>query len=110
MNDAERKKIRDLAQAQIAGGKPTAWFEQLYSSAGGNSSAIPWADLKPNRNLVEWLDRGIVAPRGRALVVGCGLGDDAEELARRGWTVTAFDIAPTAIEWCRKRHPKSKVD
>ncbi|MEM9466495.1 MAG: class I SAM-dependent methyltransferase [Actinomycetota bacterium] len=35
---------------------------------------------------------------GRALDVGCGEGADAIWLAERGWTVTAVDIAPTAIE------------
>jgi len=35
--------------------------------------------------------------------------DDAEELARRGLDVTAFDIAPTAIQWCRRRFPQSRV-
>ena len=34
----------------------------------------------------------------------CGLGDDAEELARRGFDVTAFDISATAIEWARRLH------
>ena len=28
-----------------------------------------------------------------------GLGDDAEELVRRGFDVTAFDISDTAIQW-----------
>jgi SAM-dependent methyltransferase len=44
------------------------------------------------------------------LVVGCGVGDDAEELARRGAQVTAFDFAPTAIALCQKRFPSSSVD
>ena len=43
-------------------------------------------------------------------MVACGLGDDAEELARRGYRVTAFDISPTAIELCRSRFPASTVD
>lgn len=34
---------------------------------------------------------------GRALDVGCGEGADAMWLAEHGWTVTAVDIAPTAI-------------
>jgi len=42
-------------------------------------------------------------------VVGCGLGDDAEELVRRGFDVTAFDISQTAIDWCRSRFPASRV-
>jgi SAM-dependent methyltransferase len=61
--------------------------------------------------LVEWLDAG-PPPDGSppALVVGCGLGDDATELARRGYDVTAFDRSPTAIDWCRRRFPDSGVD
>jgi SAM-dependent methyltransferase len=35
---------------------------------------------------------------GRALDVGCGEGADAIWLTEQGWTVTALDIAPTAIE------------
>ena len=46
----------------------------------------------------------------RALIVGCGLGDDAEEAARRGYQVTAFDLSPTAIRDCRERFPGSAVD
>ncbi|GIF75018.1 class I SAM-dependent methyltransferase [Asanoa siamensis] len=36
-------------------------------------------------------------PPGRALDVGCGEGADALWLARRGWRVTATDIAETAL-------------
>ena len=113
MDDETRKRIRGMAQDHLARGEPTGWFEKLYASAGGDSATIPWADLKPNPNLVAWLDREkppSPPPGQRALVVGCGLGDDAEELARRGWKVTAFDISPTAIDWCRKRFAGTKVD
>jgi SAM-dependent methyltransferase len=48
-----------------------------------------------------------MASKGRALKIGCGLGNDAEELARRGWQVTAFDISPSAIQWCSRRFPNS---
>ena len=37
-------------------------------------------------------------PPGRALDVGCGEGADAIWLAEQGWTVTATDIAPTAVQ------------
>jgi SAM-dependent methyltransferase len=110
MNEADRNQVRALAETFLTRGKPLEWFDVLYASAGGNAQAIPWADQRPNHNLVTWLDREHVAARGRALVIGCGLGDDAEELARRGWNVTAFDIAPTAVTWCRRRFPGSKVD
>ncbi len=41
--------------------------------------------------------------------IGCGLGDDAEQLSRWGFATTAFDISPTAIQECRARFPKSAV-
>ena len=44
-----------------------------------------------------------------ALVVACGLGDDAEELARRGCVVEAFDVLPTAIEIAYRSFPNSSV-
>jgi|SRR5688572_7219693 len=108
MND--RAAARALAQKHIADGDPLGWFEPLYASAAGEPAAIPWADLRPNPNLVSWLDAHPTPAAGlRAMKVGCGLGDDAEELARRGFDVTAFDVAPTAIRWCRRRFPQSPV-
>jgi SAM-dependent methyltransferase len=100
-------------------------FESIYARAGADLDSIPWADLEPNQALVRWLAsqpggdnragrRGqtTAGPGGRtpALVVACGLGDDAEELAARGYTVTAFDVSPTAIEQCRERFPASTVN
>jgi SAM-dependent methyltransferase len=85
-------------------------FEQMYAAAGEDLAALPWASLKPFPLLVEWLDGAGAAVSGEALVVGTGLGDDAEELARRGFTVTAFDFSPTAIERARERFPESGVD
>lgn len=100
-----------MVQASLARGDATGWFEELYSTSTGDRSRIPWADMSPNPNLLQWLDRKqLVGPGKSALIVGCGLGDDAEELARRGFQVTAFDVAPTAIEWCRKRFPGSQVE
>jgi SAM-dependent methyltransferase len=98
-----------LAHKHISEGNPLGWFEPLYASASGDAAALPWADLKPNPNLLAWLDARPMPAGRRGLKVGCGLGDDAEELARRGFDVTAFDIAPTAIRWCERRFPQSRV-
>src|SRR5437016_4070207 len=89
-----------LAEKALAKGDITGWFDELYTAASGNASLIPWADENPNRYLLEWLDRKgdrPVAPTigKKAIVIGCGLGDDAEELSRRGFEVTAFDISET---------------
>ena len=106
----DRDHVRKLAEQSVHGGEPTAWFEALYQSAAGDTSVIPWADQRPNPNLLQWLDRHPVTSGSRALIVGCGLGDDAEEMARGGMRVTAFDIAPSAVAWCRRRFPATSVE
>ena len=99
------------------GGAALPTFEEIYARAGDALASVPWARLAPHPLLVMWLD--LPGSPGRcparhaagheALVVGCGLGDDAEELARRGYAVTAFDVSPTAIARCRERFPQSPV-
>ncbi len=106
-----RARARQLAHAAVSRGEPLAWFEELYSQAeSAGLSSIPWADLEPNPNLVEWLDRRQTDRQGkRALKVGCGLGDDAEELSRRGFDVVAFDISKSAVAMSKRRFPQSSV-
>lgn len=86
-------------------------FEDIYAQAGADLASIPWADLAPNPALVAWLAaQPAGGDPGAALVVGCGLGDDAEELVGHGYRVTAFDVSGTAIERCRARFPASRAD
>jgi 2-polyprenyl-3-methyl-5-hydroxy-6-metoxy-1,4-benzoquinol methylase len=102
-------------------------FEEIYAQAGTDLNEIPWATLRPMPELVSWLDRqppaagqapaagqppaaGQAAAGQTALVVACGLGDDAEEVSRRGFGVTAFDLVPAAIAHCWARFPDSAVD
>jgi len=88
----------------------TAWFEQIYEAAAARSARVPWDRGAPHRHLVEWAAKNRVYGDGkRAVVVGCGLGDDAEFVASLGFDVTAFDLAPTAIRMARERFPGSSV-
>jgi SAM-dependent methyltransferase len=107
--DDHRAAARNLAAEYQKSGDPLGWFDALYRSASGKPETIPWAELCPNPYLVNWLDKTAPAP-GKALVIGCGLGDDAELLASRSWQTTAFDISPEAIRWARQRFPKTSVD
>jgi hypothetical protein len=109
MSETHRAVAREIAHEHLSFGDPPGWFEDLYSRAGEDASIIPWADLEPNPNLIEWLNQHAVAGPGQAIKVRSGLGDDAEELARRGFKTTAFDISASAIEWSRKRFPQSSV-
>lgn len=103
-------KVKSLVEQSLRQLDPTGWFEVLYSQASGDSSQVPWARLKANPYLLDWLNIHQTQGNGkRALVIGCGLGDDAEALAQRGFQVTAFDISTTAIAWCQQRFPDSPV-
>lgn len=109
--EPDESQVDRLAAEAVARGDATGWFDEIYKAASGDASVIPWADQKPNPWLIEWLDREKPVARGStAVVVGCGLGDDAEELSRRGFEVTGFDISETAIEWARRRFPDSAVE
>lgn len=106
-----------LDPARLAAGlvSPGEWFESRYAAAaaGGDPSLIPWADLRPNPLMVNWLNAeapGLVRPGARAVVVGCGLGDDVALLAGRGYDVLGFDASPTAVAWARRRFPTITAD
>ena len=73
----------------------------------GSSVGRPASQSQPPRFLV----RPSAGDRGKsALAVGCGLGDDAEQLAAWGYHTTAFDISPAAIKAARERFPATAVD
>lgn len=110
MTENNTNNVQELARKFYSRNDPTGWFEELYSSAQGDEAAIPWADLTVNPNLASWIDHNNVQGEGKkALIVGCGLGDDAEALSELGFKVTGFDISPSAIAWCQKRFPNSQV-
>jgi methyl halide transferase len=66
-------------------------WEEKYQA-----NTIPWDRGGASPALQRWLDADALA-HGRILVPGCGRGHEALELARRGFLVTALDIAPTAL-------------
>ncbi len=106
----DRTRMRQLQAEFAARGNPLGWFEALYREAEGDPSTIPWADLSDNPLFVSWRDRsGINLGSRSSLVVGCGLGEDAETVAASGGEVTAFDLSATAIEWCHRRFASSRV-
>jgi SAM-dependent methyltransferase len=97
--------VPDLVAQHLDAGRPTGWFEPVYRAARRDERRLPWTHAGPHPYLTDWLRDPVAAPPGpRAVVVGCGLGDDAAELARHGFEVTAFDVAPSAVAWAQRRH------
>jgi len=107
---ARRARARELAAGFAEKGDSFGWFDEFYKEAAGNNDQIPWADLEPNRFFKDWAERNNLKGNGRkALVVGCGLGDDAIYLDDLGFSVTAFDISSTAIEWAKRLHRERDI-
>ncbi len=108
--DLVRERTKEIQAAFAEIGDATGWFDALYKEAEGNNEKIPWADLEPNRFFVEFAEKTNLQGNNRtALVVGCGLGDDARYLHDLGFKVTAFDISRTAIEWARRLHHDTDI-
>lgn len=109
-NQNQKPTINQLVEEALAQNQPADWFEKLYAQAAGNPEEVPWAKLQPNPHLLEWIEKFTVTEANKqALVIGCGLGDDAEAISAPGFDVTAFDISSTAIAWCQRRFPDSNV-
>jgi SAM-dependent methyltransferase len=97
-----------LAARSIADGDPTGWFDRLYAAGAAGEVSMPWSRRTPHPLLEPWSQR-LDARGGRAIVVGCGLGADAEYVAMLGYHTVAFDISETAIRGAQLRYPDSAV-
>ena len=105
------EQARRFAGESLADADPTGWFERLYSAAAEGGAVVPWDRGHAHPLLLEWGEATRPDGRGkRALVVGCGLGDDTELLAGFGYETVGFDISETAIGTARSRYPDSDVD
>lgn len=102
--EREQQVDRCLVSRYLAGSSPAELFEHLYATGAG------WNRAEPHPLLTQWTSQQGLDGRGRsAIVVGCGLGADAEHIASLGFNTVAFDISPTAVRLARERHPESTV-
>jgi SAM-dependent methyltransferase len=85
----------------------TDWFDRLYREAAGDPARVPWAAQAVCPIVADYLSDH--PGPGRAVVVGCGIGDDAEAVAAAGYDTLGFDVSPEAIAWCERRYPDSAV-
>jgi cyclopropane fatty-acyl-phospholipid synthase-like methyltransferase len=76
-------------------------FAERYASGD-----LPWDGPLPPP---EVMDLARELPAGRLLDLGCGHGRASIYLAQRGWTATAIDFVPRAIEGARERAAQAGV-
>jgi SAM-dependent methyltransferase len=108
--DWEEEEDR-ITPRYLAAGDPTGWFEELYAAGESGRITMPFDREEPHPLLVEWSERrGLTGFGEPAIVVGCGLGADAEYVAGRGFRTTGFDVSKAAVRIARRRHPGSSVD
>jgi SAM-dependent methyltransferase len=99
-----------LAARAMAGGAPTRWFDELWSEAESDRIDVPWDHDDPADVVADHVRAAGDGVGRRAVVVGAGLGADAEVLAENGWRTVAFDISPAAVRLATARRPGSEVD
>ena len=101
---ADRRAARAVDE-----GEPTRWFEEIWSAGARDEIEVPWDREAAYAPVRDFVDAAGAGEGRRAVVVGAGVGADAELLAARGYSTVAFDIAPSAVELARRRHPGSAV-
>lgn len=75
------------------GGADRAKWEERYGAA----------DYQPERQPVPFLVEAVAGlTPGAALCLAAGAGRNAVHLAALGWRVTAVDVSPRGLAWCRR--------
>jgi len=82
---------------------------ESWDSRYRGSSRPPWDKGFPSTHLQAAVESGRVKP-GRAVVLGCGTGTNAIYLAKKGFDVTAIDIAPTALNLAEDKAKEAKAE
>jgi len=104
-------KYKAMVKSYQENDEPLAWFDSIYTDAKGDHTKVFWADLEASPYLLDWLNKHPVSScTKKAIVIGCGVGDDAQAISDAGYHVTAFDISPEAIRLCKNRYPDTKVN
>lgn len=97
-----------MQKKQQAHNKASDWFDGLYADNKTSHENIPWARQAVNPLLESYL-MDEKEHKGFALVIGCGLGDDARALELTGYDVVAIDVSQTALDLAKERFPESSI-
>lgn len=93
-------------RSRPAGATPRPYYEaydERYRTIHRLGHA--WAADVPTPIVAEALARFVPDPAARLLELGCGEGRDARPLLAAGRNLTAAELSPEAVAWCRARDP-----
>lgn len=71
-----------------------------------HEAGLTWFGGGPTPIVARTMERYGIAPEQSMLEIGCGEGQDAAALLERGCCLTATDVSPEAIAFCRQRYPR----
>ena len=77
-------------------------YDERYRQVHGQG--LSWFDSGPSAIVGDVLREFQIS--GKMLELGCGEGRDARFLLERGYDLTATDISPAAIDFCRAADPE----
>ena len=79
-------------------------YDDRYRQVHGRH--LQWASDEPSRVVYQVMEQYGITGAHRILEIGCGEGRDAIHLLKDGYSLTATDISPEAIRYCRERWPE----
>ena len=78
-------------------------YDERYRTI--HAKGVSWASDAPTPIVAEILKRCPPGPAAALLELGCGEGRDARPLLAAGLDLTATDLSPEAVAWCRAADP-----
>ena len=79
-------------------------YDERYKTA--HSRGVSWSSDVSTTLVMEVLEKYGITKKHRLLEIGCGEGRDSKCVLEQGYQLTATDISPEAISYCKKLMPQ----
>ena len=81
-----------------------AAYEERYKTA--HERGVSWEAMSSTPIVLDCIRKYITAPEQTLLEIGCGEGRDAGTVLENGYDLTATDLSPEAIRYCKAAMPE----
>jgi len=79
-------------------------YDERYKTA--HAAGVSWASTEPTPIVLKTIEKYCPDRSAKLLEIGCGEGRDAGAVLEKGYDLTATDISPEAIDYCRRTMPE----